>query len=255
MTIYADKISSGYDKWPVINKQSLIIDDGKINIIIGKNGCGKSTLLKSLCRQLHLSSGSVKINGININAIVTKELAKMIGVLFQENKVPQEMTVRELVSYGRFAQVGLFAKLDKNDDDIIDRSMRITGTMQFADREVAALSSGQRQLVWIALLLAQEATHLFLDEPTTYLDLENQFAILNCLVKINREEKKTIVMVLHDLNLAAQYADTLIVMKKGEIVLSGSPVDILTTDLIKDVFCINADVKKQDGRMLCIPIR
>lgn len=253
MTILADKITSGYDKKIIIDNQTIEISEGKINIIVGPNGCGKSTLFKSLCRQLHLFSGKVFLNAIDVQGITNKEFAKNVGILFQENQLPHDITVRELVSYGRFAQTGLFSSFSEKDENVIENAMAITNVKQFENKEVNSLSSGQRQLVWIAMLVAQEAKYLFLDEPTTYLDLKNQFEILNCLVKLNKEQNKTIIMILHDINIAVQYADIIFVMNDGKIITSGAVENVITEEMLKNIFDINVKIIKEDNKIYCIP--
>lgn len=256
MSIVADNITVGYDLKDVIKDESIEIEDSKMNVIIGKNGCGKSTLLKALCRQLSPRSGRVTLNGLSIDAITQKGFAQIIGILFQENRIPHEITVRELVSYGRFAQIGLFSNFTSNDEEKIDEAMKMMNIQQFADREVNSLSSGQRQLVWIAMLIAQEAKYIFLDEPTTYLDMSNQFEILKCLHKLNREQGKTIVMILHDINIAMQFADKMFIMKDGHIERQGTVEEIAKeSELLKSVFGVSIKIINENGSYYCIPMK
>ena len=255
MTIEAFKISAGYepDKLVVVD-QTVKIKQGKINVIIGKNGCGKSTLLKTLCRQLEAASGVIKLNEIDIQDLSTKALAKKIGILFQENQCPRELKVRDLVSYGRFAQIGLFSDLSDEDNEKVDNAMELAGVEEFAEKDVMSLSSGQRQLVWIAMLIAQEADFLFLDEPTTYLDLKNQFDILDCLKRLNKETGKTLTLILHDISMAAQYADYLFAMKDGHVIKEGSAVEILTAEFLKELYEVNIEVIEREGSLRCLPL-
>ena len=256
MSIEAENITVGYDSKNILSNESIEIEDEKINIIIGKNGCGKSTLLKTLCRQLLPKEGRVLLNGLNVNSITRKGFAQMVGILFQENNIPHELTVKELVSYGRFAQIGVFSELNENDDRKIKEAMQMTNTLQFAEREVNSLSSGQRQLVWIAMLIAQEAQYIFLDEPTTYLDMSNQFEILKCLSKLNQENHKTIVMILHDINIAMQFADKMFIMKDGHIEKQGTVKEIAEDeDLLKNVFGVNIKIIKENNSYYCIPMK
>ena len=253
MTIEAQNITVKYDDKPILENETVKIQRGKINVIIGKNGCGKSTLMKTLCKQLKVTDGFVTLNGIDENEIPIKTFAKKVGILFQENQIPKEIKVRDLVSYGRFAQIGLFSKMTDEDDDIIDEAMMLTNTLIFEDREICELSSGQRQLVWIAMLLAQEAEYLFLDEPTTFLDLKNQFDILNCLKKINKEKGKTLVLILHDINIAAQYADYIFAMKDGMIIKEGETKEVLTEEFLKELYDVPIEVINENDRIYCLP--
>ena len=256
MTIEAFKITVGYDsEHPILTNESIKIQQGKINVIIGKNGCGKSTLMKSLCRQLKVTEGIVKLNGIDEADLSIKAFAKKVGILFQENQIPKELKVRDLISYGRFAQIGIFSEMSADDDAKIEEAMQLTGTKKFENLEVCMLSSGQRQLVWIAMLLAQEAEFLFLDEPTTYLDLKNQFDILDCLKKINEEKGKTLILILHDINIAAQYADYMFAMKDGRIIKEGYTKDILTEEFLKDLYDVDIEVIKKNDCIYCLPKR
>lgn len=215
---------------------------------------GKSTLFKSLCKQLKIKSGNIIIDENSISSFNNKQFANKAGVLFQENISPN-INVKQLVSYGRFSHIGIFSNLNNNDYEIINKALKITGTKKFENLHVNELSSGQRQLVWIALLVAQDVKYLFLDEPTTYLDLKHQYEILDCLVKLNKEENKTIVMILHDINQAIQYADNIIVMKDGKIIKSGVPKKIITSKLVKDVFEINANIIKNKGHIYICPLK
>lgn len=254
MTVSAHNITVGYEAKDILKDESIEIEEGKINIIIGKNGCGKSTLLKTLCRQLLPKKGQVLLNGLNVNSIIRRGFAQLVGILFQENNIPHELTVKELVSYGRFAQISLFSKLSEDDERKIHNAMQMTNTLQFAEREVNSLSSGQRQLVWIAMLIAQEAQFIFLDEPTTYLDMSNQFEILRCLDRLNKEEGKTIVMILHDINIAMQFADKMFIMKDGHIEKQGTVKEIAEDEkLLKSVFDVNIKILKENDSYYCIP--
>ena len=173
--------------------------------------------------------------------------------MFQENSIPNDITVKELISYGRFAHINLFSELKEEDKNIINNAIKICGIKKFEDNYVNELSSGQRQLVWIAMLISQNSEYMFLDEPTTYLDLKNQFEIMNCIKKINKELNKTIVLILHDINLAAQYADYIFMMKNGEIKYKGLPLDVLTEDNIKEIFNINVKIIKTNENILICP--
>lgn len=254
MPIEAQDISVGYSSSKLIlEAESCCIQEGKMNVIIGKNGSGKSTLFKALCRQLALKEGSVFVDGVRMDKLKQTDLAKQIGMLFQENFAPAGLTVRELVSYGRYSHSKLMETLSREDWAAVDFALETTGASKFSSFDVSQLSSGQKQLAWIAMLVAQGAKYLFLDEPTTYLDLKNQFEVLDCLKTLNKDYGKTIVMILHDLNLAFQYADYVIMMKDWKIAGSGSAEDMLDEKLLSSLFDIQVKVIKASGKTYCIP--
>lgn len=255
MILSAKNISIKYDKEIIIDDESFEIKKGKINVFLGKNGCGKSTLFKSLCKQLNPYSGNIFLNDKNINKIKNKDFAKITSILFQENVAPNDLTVKELVSYGRFPHIGLYSDLDNNDKKIIEDSLTLTNTKQFENRSVTELSSGQRQLVWIAMLLSQNTNIMFFDEPTTYLDLKNQYEVMNCIEKINKELNKTVIIILHDINLAIQYADYIFMMKNGKIKYSGTIDEVIITNNIKDIFDINVSIIKNKGQTFICPLK
>ena len=255
MILSAKNISIKYDKEIIIDDESFEIKKGKINVFLGKNGCGKSTLFKSLCKQLNPYSGNIFLNNKNINKIKNKDFAKITSILFQENVAPNDLTVKELVSYGRFPHIGLYSDLDNNDKKIIEESLTLTNTKQFENKAVTELSSGQRQLVWIAMLLSQNTNIIFFDEPTTYLDLKNQYEVMNCIEKINKELNKTIIIILHDINLAIQYADYIFMMKNGKIKYSGIIDEVISTSNIKDIFDINVSIIKNKGQTFICPLK
>lgn len=255
MILSAKNISLKYDKEIIIDNESFEIKKGKINVFLGKNGCGKSTLFKSLCKQLNPYLGNIFLNDKNINKIKNKDFAKITSILFQENIAPNDLTVKELVSYGRFPHIGLYSDLSNDDKKIIEDSLTLTNTKQFENRSITELSSGQRQLVWIAMLLSQNTNIMFFDEPTTYLDLKNQYEIMNCIEKINKELNKTIVIILHDINLAIQYADYIFMMKNGKIKYFGNVEDIITKENIKDIFDINVSIIKNKGQTFICPLK
>ncbi|MDO4549621.1 MAG: ABC transporter ATP-binding protein [Planctomycetia bacterium] len=240
---------------PVLDRLSLQILPHKLNVLIGPNGCGKSTLLKAMARQLRLSSGAVFIEDRNINSFSALELSQYVGILFQENFAPNDLTVEELIYYSRYPRLKLFESLREEDYHAVQWAMEITNTLRWRDRMIRELSSGQRQLVWIALIIAQESKCLFLDEPTSYLDMANQIEILDCIHRLNREMGKTIVVSIHDLNMAAQYADWIFAMKDGRIHSFGAPQNIITSELLHEVFDVEAKIiyDQQDGAVYCIP--
>jgi len=240
--LYTEDISISYGERLIVKNLDVVIPDGKITTIIGSNGCGKSTLLKAMTRIIPHQSGSVLLDGKHISKIHTKQLAKEMAILPQTPESVAGLTVGELVSYGRFPHQKGFGKLSQHDMEAIDWALESTNTKEFKDRSVDALSGGQRQRAWIAMALAQETDIIFLDEPTTYLDMAHQLEVLELLQKLNEEQGRTIVMVLHDLNQAARFADYIIAMKDGEVVKAGNPREILTKDILRRVFQIDAEI-------------
>ncbi|ANB58331.1 ABC transporter family protein [Anoxybacillus sp. B7M1] len=245
--LYTNELSIGYNERLIVKNLSIQIPDQKITTIIGPNGCGKSTLLKALTRIIAPQAGTVILDGKQITSENTKILARKMAILPQTPESPGGLTVGELVSYGRFPYQKGFGRLTKKDYEVIDWALEVTGTKDFKFRSVDALSGGQRQRVWIAMALAQETDIIFLDEPTTYLDMAHQLEVLELLQKLNEEQKRTIVMVLHDLNQAARFADYIIALKDGEIVKAGSCEEVITRDVLKQVFHIDAEIG-QDPR-------
>ncbi|MEH7492187.1 ABC transporter ATP-binding protein [Neobacillus niacini] len=242
-----DNLSIGYGERLIVKSLSIEIPDRKITTIIGPNGCGKSTLLKAITRIISHQSGSILLDGNDISKVNTKILAKQMAILPQTPESASGLTVGELVSYGRFPYQKGFGRLTKKDYEVIDWALEVTGTIDFKFRPVDALSGGQRQRVWIAMALAQETDIIFLDEPTTYLDMAHQLEVLELLQKLNLEQERTIVMVLHDLNQAARFADHIIALKDGEIVKAGNCEEVISNKVLKKVFNIDA-VIGQDPR-------
>ncbi|OKL36088.1 ABC transporter ATP-binding protein [Domibacillus mangrovi] len=243
-----------YDEKVIINSLNVEIPKGKITTIIGSNGCGKSTLLKTISRILKPKKGTVFLDGKSIHQQSTKELAKQMAMMPQSPTVPQGLTVYELVSYGRYPHQKGLGRLKEADKKAIEWSLDVTGVKAFANSEVDSLSGGQRQKVWIAMTLAQETDIILLDEPTTYLDMAHQLDILKLLKKLNEQENRTIVMVLHDLNHAARFSDYLITMNEGTIVKTGSPLEVMTTETLKNVYNIEASImiEPKSGCPICL---
>ncbi|NYF14204.1 iron complex transport system ATP-binding protein [Pseudoclavibacter sp. JAI123] len=233
-------LSAGYPSRTVIEGLDLDITPGRITMIIGANACGKSTLLGVLARLTTPLAGSVRLDDVDVASIPRRRFAQTVGMLPQHPTAPDGLTVAELVSRGRHPHRGLFDRWGQADTKHVDEAMRRTGVAELADRPVGDLSGGQRQRVWIAMSLAQNPKVLLLDEPTTFLDLSHQLEVLDLLVSLNRREGTTIVVVLHELNLAARYADELIVMRDGRIVASGAPTDVLTKEVVADAFALDA---------------
>lgn len=241
-TFETKNIQSGYDHKTILEDVSLSIPDNQISIIIGANGCGKSTLLKTMSRLIKPSKGEVLLDGKSIHHMPPKQLAKTLGLLPQSPVVPEGITVADLVGRGRFPHQTLLKGWSKEDYQAVSDALEMMNITEFADRNIDELSGGQRQRVWIAMALAQQTDILFLDEPTTYLDITYQVEILDLLTDLNQKYGTTIVMVLHDINLSARYADYLFAVKKGNLIAEGAPSDILTSDLIKEIFALDCQV-------------
>lgn len=238
----AESLSLGYAAAPIVEDLSLELPAGKISIIVGANACGKSTLLRGLARLLKPRAGNVLLDGSDIHKVPTRTLAKKLGILPQTPTSPDGITVADLVGRGRTPHQGWFRQWTADDDAAVASALTVTGTLELAQRSVDELSGGQRQRVWIAMVLAQESNVLLLDEPTTYLDLAHQVEVLDVIAELNARRGTTVAIVLHDLNLAARYADHLIAMKKGSIVAQGRPTDILDAELVNHVFGLESVV-------------
>lgn len=237
-----ERVAVGYQDFLVLDELSVKIPEQKITTIIGPNGCGKSTLLKAISRLLRAQRGAIFLDGRAIQKLNTKEIARKMAILPQTAQAPAGLTVFELVSYGRFPHQKGFRTIKKEDLHYIEWAIDVTGLSSFRDRPIEALSGGQRQRVWIAMALAQNTEILILDEPTTYLDMAHQLDILQLLEKLNKEEGKTIVMVLHDLNHASRFSDYLIAMKDGRIIAEGDPFTVMTPENLQAVFSIQAAI-------------
>jgi iron complex transport system ATP-binding protein len=238
-TLSAEQLTIGYEERIIVQDLNLEIKPNQITAIIGPNGCGKSTILKTVAR-LHPSlSGVIYLDGKMIHKIPTKEVAKKLAILPQSPEAPSGLTVYELISYGRTPYQTGFSRLSKHDRQMIDWALEVTGLTNLRDQSVDTLSGGQRQRAWIAMAIAQETDLLLLDEPTTYLDLAHQLEVLQLLEKLNQEDGRTIVMVIHDLNHAARFAHHMIALKNGKIVKQGTPEKVMTADVLKQVFNID----------------
>lgn len=237
-----ESVCLGYGGAPVIEDLTTQIPDGAVTAIVGANACGKSTLLRGLARLLRPSAGTVTLDGHPIANLPTKRVAQMLGFLPQHPSIPEGVRVADLAGRGRHPHQRAFHRWSAHDDAIIAAALHQTGSLEIADRYVDELSGGQRQRVWIAMALAQQTDIMLLDEPTTYLDVAHQIDVLDLLAALNCERGTTIVMVLHELNMAARYADHLIAMCDGAIVAAGPPADIITPELVREVFGINCTI-------------
>ncbi|MDQ0681025.1 iron complex transport system ATP-binding protein [Arthrobacter pascens] len=245
-----------YDQRCVVDGLTAEIPEGKVTMIVGANACGKSTLLRGLSRLLKPAAGAVTLDGKDIHARPARELARTLGLLPQHPTAPDGITVRDLVGRGRYPHQGFFRSWSEKDDAAMQRALEATETLELAGRNVDELSGGQRQRVWIAMALAQETDILLLDEPTTYLDLAHQVEVLDLVTDLNRTRGTTVAIVLHDLNLAARYADHVIAMKGGAVVALGAPGDVVTEELVREVFGLESRVIPDpvSGTPLIIPI-
>ena len=252
----ADAISLSYESRRVIEGLTLSVPDGEITCIIGANACGKSTLLRGLARLLPPTAGTVYLDGKSIHELPTKEVAVQLGLLPQTPTAPDGIAVGDLVGRGRYPHQGWFRRWTAEDDAAVEEALRATDTLGIADRPVDELSGGQRQRVWIAMALAQQTDILLLDEPTTYLDIAHQVEVLDLLVDLNLRRQTTIVIVLHDLNLACRYAHHLVAMKAGAIVAAGRPADVVTADTVTAVFGMPCQVVPDpvSGTPMVVPI-
>jgi len=248
-------LTLAYDKATIIAGLGLTIPMGKITALVGPNGCGKSTLLRGLARLLSPRGGSVLLDGHDIHRLPTRQLAKQLGILPQGPVAPEGLSVRELVAQGRYPHQSWFQQWQTDDETAVTTALEITGMAALADRPVDALSGGQRQRAWIAMTLAQQTSIILLDEPTTFLDLSHQIEVLQLLERLSRDEGRTIVMVVHDLNHATRHAQHVVALRDGNVFASGDPREVVTPRLLRDVFGVEADVlpDPRTGLPLCLP--
>lgn len=247
-------LAYGGDK-PVVSGLTLEVPAGQLTAIVGPNGSGKSTLLRGMSRLMVPQSGRVVLDGKDIHQLPARELARRLGILPQGPVTPEGITAAELVSRGRHPYRGLFARLSSEDETAIDEALAAVELVELRDRPVDQLSGGQRQRVWIAMVLAQGTQHLLLDEPTTYLDLAHAVDVMNVVHSAAHATGRTVVVVLHDLTLAAQYADHLVVMGNGGIAAQGRPAQVLSAELLREVFGLQATVVEVGGAPVVVPDR
>ncbi|SIQ65040.1 iron complex transport system ATP-binding protein [Aeromonas sp. RU39B] len=237
----ATALEVGYDANPVLHSLNLAVPHGRFTALIGPNGCGKSTLLKTLARVLKPAAGTVCWQGQSITSLPARQLARELALLPQTQPIPEGITVRQLVGYGRAPHGGFWGRLTARDQQLVAAALKRVGLDDLAERPLASLSGGQRQRAWLAMVLAQDTAYLLLDEPTTYLDINHQVELMNLLGAL-RDEGRTLVAVLHDLNQACRYADHLVVMKEGRIMAEGAPGEVMTRELLREVFHIDAQI-------------
>ena len=255
-TLTAESVTLGYGDRTIVDSLDLALPPGRVTAIVGANACGKSTLLKAMARLLTPSAGQVLLDGKSIHRLPTKQVARVLGLLPQSPIAPDGIAVSDLVSRGRHPHQGALSRWTSTDDAAVARALEATDVTHLADRPVDELSGGQRQRVWIAMALAQETDVLLLDEPTTYLDISHQIDVLDLLTDLNRDRGTTVAMVLHDLNLAARYADHLVAMAQGEVIAAGDPSDVLTEETVRRVFGLDSRVEPEPltGRPMVVPI-
>ncbi|MFW3172109.1 ABC transporter ATP-binding protein [Geodermatophilus sp. CPCC 206100] len=253
----AESVSLAYDERVVVRDLDLQLTDGSFTAIVGPNGCGKSTLLRALGRLLRPAQGQVLLDGRAITRTPTREVAKVLGLLPQTPVAPEGLTVGDLVARGRHPHQTWLKQWSSGDEAAVAEALAWTDMSELADRPVDALSGGQRQRAWISMALAQGTDLLLLDEPTTYLDLSHQIDVLELVQRLHTERGRTVVVVLHDLNLAARYAQRLVAMKDGVLVASGAPAEVLTEQLLADVFDLEARIVPDPvaGTPMVVPVR
>jgi len=254
--LHTQGLKLAYDGKAIITDLDLLIPAEKITTLVGPNGCGKSTLLKGLTRLLKPQAGSVYLDGTSIFRLPTKEVAKQMGMLPQGPVAPEGLTVQELVAQGRYPHQSWFQQWSKQDGQITQRALVTTNLVELADRPLDTLSGGQRQRAWIAMALAQDTPILLLDEPTTFLDMAHQIEVLDLLYELNQNEGRTIIMVLHDLNQACRYADYLVALRQGQVVAQGSPAQVVTAEVVRQVFGLESQIIQDPvtGTPLCVPL-
>ncbi|MBC2579347.1 ABC transporter ATP-binding protein [Clostridium sp. DJ247] len=242
MSISSKNLTLAYGDYIVLKDINITIPKNEITILVGSNGCGKSTLLKTISRLLKPVQGSVLLEDSNIFEKSSKEIAKKLAILTQAPVAPSDLTVFNLVKQGRYPYQTWFNQWSKEDEKIVDYALEKTGLTDIKHKKISDLSGGQKQRVWIAMTLAQQTDIILLDEPTNHLDIKYKIEVLDLLKNLNNQEKRTIVIVLHDINLACRYADNIIAIKDGKVYSEGAPEEIITEKLISDVFDINSKV-------------
>lgn len=248
-------LTFSYGTNEVIKGLDLSIKQGKVTTLIGANGCGKSTLFNLITKNLRPNSGEIRLEGKDISQVKLKDFARQVAIVHQYNTAPADISVEKLVAFGRTPYHGFGRPSNsEEDEEKIKRALEITNTEKLKDKAVAQLSGGQKQRVWIAMALAQDTKILFLDEPTTYLDIRYQLQILKLVRKLNEEYGMTVIMVLHDINQSLYYSDEIVAMKGGRITAQGKPEEIITSELIKNVYDVELGISAVNGRPFVLPV-
>ena len=259
MTLKADNLTLGYKEKVIIKDTSLTIKPGQITSLIGPNGSGKSTLLKALAGILTPLQGQVTLDNKRLSQWPSKQLAQRLALLSQHPIAPENISVQQLIGYGRYPYQGLFGQNNQEDIEAVEWALEITQMIELRHRGFDTLSGGERQRGWIALALAQQSDILLLDEPTTYLDIGHQMEILDLLANLNQQYQLTLVMVLHDINQASQYSHRLLAMRQGELIADGLPKDVFSGELLRELFGIESEIiyrrKRSQSYPFSIPIR
>ncbi|MEE1930507.1 ABC transporter ATP-binding protein [Streptomyces sp. TRM 70351] len=252
----AERLTLGYGERTVVHELDLSVPDGSVTAIIGPNGCGKSTLLRAFGRLMKPRGGRVLLDGSPLHTLPTRTVAGLVGLLPQNPAAPEGLSVADLVARGRHPHQSWYRRWSAHDEAVVEQALRATGTWELAERTLDELSGGQRQRAWIAMALAQDTELLLLDEPTNHLDLAHQIEVLDLVRELHQETGRTVVLVLHDLSLAARYADRLVAMKDGRVAASGAPAEVLTEELLADVFGLRARVRtdEETGTPLVVPL-
>jgi iron complex transport system ATP-binding protein len=255
-TLAVDGVTLAYGDRVVAEGIDLALPPGRITAIVGANACGKSTLLRAMARLLPPRTGRIVLDGKDLHRLPTKQVARTLGLLPQSPTAPEGIAVADLVARGRHPHQGFLTRWTAADDEAVAEALRMTDIVGLADRAVDELSGGQRQRTWIAMALAQQTDILLLDEPTTFLDITHQVEVLDLLTDLNRQRGTTVVMVLHDLNLAARYADHLVAVADGRVHAAGTPAAVLTTDVVRQVFGLESRVLPDpvSGAPMVLPI-
>ncbi len=251
--IRTERLTIGYDHRVVVDSLDLEIARGSLAALIGANGSGKSTILKTCARLLAPMGGASLLDGESVHHLPSSEVARRLAILPQDPEAPHALTVAELIAYGRYPYRNFLGMTGPDDRRAVGKALEVAGLVLLADRTIGQLSGGERQRVWIAMALAQETDYLLLDEPTASLDLLHQLEVMNLLVKLNREQGKTILVVLHDLNLAARHASHMVAIKDGRVVRTGTPAEVMTPETLRDVFGIKAEIihSQQHSAPIC----
>jgi len=254
--LQANALTVGYPSLdaPVIERADIEIPRRQLTVMIGPNGSGKSTLLKTLARHLSPAEGRVLLDGEDVQSMGRSEFARRLGILFQEHPAPGSMTVEQLAYQGRYPHRGMFSSISEEDHRAVNEAFSLTDMEHLRDRSINELSGGQRQLAWIVMALAQQPDVLLLDEPTTFLDLRHQLEVMQIIERLRDDREMTVVVVLHDINRAVRYADHIIAMRNGSVFSSGPPLEVITADLLRQVFDVDADLLRDNqGNPICVP--